>query len=348
MNTNAAISTNSSQQNSNMSKVLLNDLPYPTLKKNTEAHNISTLRKMSDAFEEKVCSRGDIYRVNVELLYVQEGFNLREIDTEHAGRIKNSYVSGVYVPPIVVKVITVDNLPRLQIIDGHHRYCALRMAMEEGCTIKGVYVTEFSGSQQLEIVNMLTSSEGKPLAPLEKADGFHRLLSMGWDKKEVARYTNTSVVTINRLLRLFRADYRITDLVRKNLITSDLAIEILLECEETNQEAYDVIIAGLQKATDSGKNKVTRKFVPSAKKVPFSKKEIHSVFSQLSEIRTTIHDKVADIQENDETVTVEMPVTIVTLLNDVLQKFANDESTASNDDENEPHETESNAEAIQA
>ncbi|EML9904606.1 hypothetical protein RG393_004192 [Morganella morganii] len=46
--------------------------------------------------------------------------------------------------------------------------------------------------------------------------------------------------------------------------------------------------------------------------------------------------------------TVEMPVTIVTLLNDVLQKFANDESAASNDDENEPSKTESNTEAIQA
>lgn len=129
-----------------------------------------------------MCSRGDIYRVNVELLYVQEGFNLREIDTEHAGRIKNSYVSGVYVPPIVVKVITVDNLPRLQIIDGHHRYCALRMAMEEGCTIKGVYVTEFSGSQQLEIVNMLTSSEGKPLAPLEKL--MVSIVYLVWDGKK--------------------------------------------------------------------------------------------------------------------------------------------------------------------
>ncbi|WP_338885819.1 hypothetical protein [Xenorhabdus sp. TH1] len=282
----------------------------------------NTLKKFAAAHKERVSSSSSIFNVPPEFLYVVDGFNLREIDEEHAKNFKKSYEAGVYVPPLIVKVVTVDDKPRLKVIDGHHRYLAVQMAKEAGVKIEAVSVTEFTGSKQDEIINMITSAEGKPLTPLEKAAGFYRLTNWGWSKKLISERTGNSIVTIERLLRLYRVDDdRITTLVKENLITADLAIEIIVECEGNGKDPYDVMNQGLQNAKASGKNKITRKSVPSQKTVPFTKKELVSYFSSLSTIKDEVTSAINKSGERDTTVNLTVPTDVLSLLSDTLAKW---------------------------
>ncbi|PAU99248.1 hypothetical protein CBG25_20255 [Arsenophonus sp. ENCA] len=288
----------------------------------TDETTIIPLKKYASSHKESVSNASSIFNVPPDSLYIEEGFNLRDIDEEHARNFLKSYQSGVYVPPLSVKVILVDGEQRLKIIDGHHRYLALQMAKAAGVDIGFVPVSEFIGSVQDEVINMITSAEGKPLTPLEKAEGFYRLMNWGWNKKQISKKTGNTLVTIERLLRLYRCgDANITQLVKSNLITADLAIEIIVECEGNGKNAYDVMMKGLQKAQATGKSKITRRSVPSKNKVPFTKKELVSCFSSLSAIQNEVENALNSVDEKEEKVSLIVPKEVLTLLNDVLTKW---------------------------
>lgn len=44
------------------------------------------------------------YLVPIAELYVEEGYNVREIDQEHVIEFRDAFIAGEYIPPLAVQV----------------------------------------------------------------------------------------------------------------------------------------------------------------------------------------------------------------------------------------------------
>ncbi|EMB0752892.1 MULTISPECIES: hypothetical protein [Enterobacterales] len=63
-------------------------------------------------------------------------------DESKIASLKHSYTHGEKVSPLLVSVVIVDGLPKLAVMDGFQRYCALMEIVAEGGQIEGVDVKE--------------------------------------------------------------------------------------------------------------------------------------------------------------------------------------------------------------
>ena len=117
------------------------------------------------------------YVVPVSELYVEPGFNVREIDQEHVGEFRDAFIAGEYILPLTVQVTEQG----IKIIDGHHRYYGAPAATEAGYPIERVECKDFVGSDADRIAFMVTSSQGKPLTSIERGKAYQRLVNQGWE-----------------------------------------------------------------------------------------------------------------------------------------------------------------------
>lgn len=115
--------------------------------------------------------RNNIYIAPLDWFAIEEGFNLRPIDPDHAEGFAKSYEQGLYVPPVVAELKIIDGNPRLVIREGHHRLTGARIADGRGANLPGLMVNEFKGNQSDAVVMMIKTSEGKELLPLERGEG---------------------------------------------------------------------------------------------------------------------------------------------------------------------------------
>lgn len=132
----------------------------------------------------------------LDKIYVEEGFNIRDLDEEHVASISESYAAGRKVPAIVVKVTEKG----LKVIDGHHRYLAAVQAK-----LEDVNVDEFVGDALAETSFMITSSQGRNLTPLQRANAYQRMIKDGATKVDIHKQTGRSRTDIDRHLLLLEA-----------------------------------------------------------------------------------------------------------------------------------------------
>ncbi|MEN4520292.1 glycoside hydrolase family protein [Pantoea agglomerans] len=135
-------------------------------------------------------------------LYVEPGYNVREIDQEHVAEFCDAFIAGEFVPPLAVQVTEQG----IKIIDGHHRYYGAKMASEVGHEIPRLECKDFSGSEADRIAFMVTSSQGKALSPLERAAAYQRLLNQGWTPAEIAKKVTSAFSKSTLLKRLNSGD----------------------------------------------------------------------------------------------------------------------------------------------
>ncbi|EYU16578.1 MULTISPECIES: hypothetical protein [Photorhabdus] len=272
----------------------------------------ATLRGLSDfvakerkagntvMFEDNDVGRNNVYAVSPSWLYVEEGFNLRPINLERAEMFKNAYLERPQsIPPIRVKVVVVEGVTRLKIIDGHHRFVGLISAIAEGAVFNKIIIEEFEGGKDEEIYNMIESANSLQLKMVERAEGFLRLTGWGHTMESIAKRLAISVVTIRRSLVLAKAENNIKQLVRNGKVAGDVAIDILIDCQGTDRNPYTVLIASLEKAEAAGKNKVTAKFVASRKKTTLKPKVVRKTFDSLLPTLNQLRDQLPPIPEGE-------------------------------------------------
>jgi ParB-like chromosome segregation protein Spo0J len=251
-------------------------------------------------------SKKDMYGIDPRLLEVEEGLNLRFVlDREHIDGFKATIRAGGTIPPIEVRA-TAEK--RIFVVDGHHRRAAIVELIEEGLDIKAVDCISHRGSDADRVVTMLTSSQGRPLTPLEQAIGYLRLERMGWTKEQIAERVARTVVRVEQLLDLACADAAIHTLIRTGKVSGDLALEMV---RKHGDKAIEVLKASVETAEASGKTKVTRaKVVGRA----VSKKVVKSVFARLSStaamIPTETLKSVAEAKALPEAERAKMTVTV--------------------------------------
>lgn len=198
-----------------------------------------------------------VFFVPLAELYVEDGYNIRDVDQAHVEEFRDAYLAGEYVPPLTVEVTQNG----IKVIDGHHRFAGARMAAETGLELR-LEVNDITGTSEADkIALMVTSSQGKPLEPLERAKAYARLKQQGWTNDEIAKKVKRSPSDVANMLALAECPDDIKAMVSAGQMSYVMAIEMT---KEHGDAAPAVAAEALEKAKAAGKDKVTKKFTAPA------------------------------------------------------------------------------------
>ena len=184
-------------------------------------------------------------------MYVEPGYNVREIDQEHVAEFRDAFIAGEFVPPLAVQVTEQG----VKIIDGHHRYYGAKMASEAGHEIARLECKDFAGSEADRIAYMVTSSQGKALSPLERAAAYQRLLNQGWTPAEIAKKVKRSTADVDQHLQLLECGDGLIAMVKSGEVAPTTAVAL---SREHGPKAEAVAQVQMEKAKAAGKTKLTR------------------------------------------------------------------------------------------
>jgi ParB family transcriptional regulator, chromosome partitioning protein len=184
------------------------------------------------------------FNVPRDLLHIEDGFNVRDIDPEHVASIRAAYEAGDYVPALLVKDIGEG---RFKIIDGHHRYHA-----GEGL-VERYECKDFVGSEADQVATMITSSQGRNLSSTERAKAYLRLHNLGFTHDEIAKKCKRSRADIDNHMTLATSDHTIFSHVESGSISMSEANQIV---RKKGDKAVEIIDTAVTKAKESGERKV--------------------------------------------------------------------------------------------
>lgn len=192
------------------------------------------------------------FKLNPRLIEIEPGFNARPLNREHIEAMKSSFQAGATFPPVMVRVLD----GRIILVDGHHRVAMYSELMDDGLDIQGVDAIQFRGNDADRVAYMLTSAEGLPLTPLEKAKQFRRLIGFGWDVAQVAAKVGRTTGYVSELLLLSEANSDVQRAVTDNEVAAHLAVKMV---RQHGERAGAVIAKHLAEAKAAGRTKVTAK-----------------------------------------------------------------------------------------
>lgn len=191
------------------------------------------------------------FMVPFDKLYVEEGYNIRDIDQEHVEEFAESFAAGEYLPAMTVEVTARG----VKILDGHHRYHGAKLAIERGHEVLRIECKDFVGSEADKIAFMVTSSQGKQLSPVERANAYLRLKNQGWTNEEIAKKVKRSVSDVQQHLSLSGCAPEILDKINKRQMSYATGIELQRTHGANAGVASD---EAMEKALKEGKSKVTK------------------------------------------------------------------------------------------
>ena len=190
------------------------------------------------------------YLLGVDELYVETGYNIREIDQTHVEEFRDAFIAGEHVPPLAVQVTEQG----IKVIDGHHRYYGARLAKEAGYEIR-LECKDFIGNEADRIAFMVTSSQGRALEPLERAAAYQRMINQGWEPAEIAKKVKRSLADVDHHLALLTVGDGLMAMVKTGEVAATTAVAMV---REHGVQASKVAQQQLEKAKASGKKKLTR------------------------------------------------------------------------------------------
>lgn len=191
------------------------------------------------------------FLVPLSEIYIEPGYNVREINQEHVIEFRDAFIAGEFVPPLAVEVTEKG----VKIIDGHHRYLGARAACDSGYEIARLECKDFTGNEADKIAFMITSSQGMPLSPIERGAAYMRLSNQGWSNGEIAAKVKRSESDIVQHIQLIECSPYVQKLVREGRLNYALAIELHRKYGvRTDSEVSKL----MEKAEGTGKKKITR------------------------------------------------------------------------------------------
>lgn len=197
------------------------------------------------------------FRVDPKIIEIQDGFNARPIDQEHVAAMKMSMLAGSILPPLFVRV---EN-DRIIMVDGHHQLTAIIQLLDKEHEIKRVDVVQFRGNDADRISHMLTSSQGKPLTPLQMGLQYRKLAGFGWDEGEIAKKVGKSRQHVHDMVTLAESNSDVQGMVARGEVAAHVAITAL---RKHGSAAGKVLAGHLDTAKAAGKSKVTNKTIRKA------------------------------------------------------------------------------------
>ncbi|MFS1428707.1 ParB/RepB/Spo0J family partition protein [Vibrio splendidus] len=259
----------------------------------------------------------DVKRVNgfsttPEMLWIEEGYNVRNICSKHVDGFVQSYLNDKFVPPIEVTPVIVNGQHRLKVVEGHHRTLGLWEAVKQGKEIASLTVMEVTGNEVQHLARMITSAQGRPLNAVEMASAYQRFVIMGLSQAEIAEELSVTTAQVSNYLLLVKAPRELQDMIKTgeakvtnvcNNIRShggDIALVMAKEDQTAKEQKKEAKAKGLKVTGNS-----------ATKKVKLSKKNVVSMTTMVSELANQV--TVEDL-EGDKEVTLKMDASMAKLL----------------------------------
>lgn len=191
------------------------------------------------------------YIVPLSEIYIEPGYNIREIDQEHVNEFRDAFIAGEYVPALAVQ--STDK--GVKIVDGHHRYLGALAATEAGTEVVRLECKDFVGSESDRVAFMVTSSQGKPLTAPQRAEAYQRMLNLGSTVAEIAKKVKRSPDDVKSHLQLLSCGDGLLEMVKSGEVAHTTAVAL---SKEHGAHAPAIAQEKLEKAKASGKKKLTR------------------------------------------------------------------------------------------
>lgn len=167
------------------------------------------------------------------------------------------------------------------------------MAVAAGVKLPGLMVSEFKGNSADAVAMMIKTSEGKPLLPLQRAEGYKRLAGQNWSNSQIAELLGCSAQNVDRLLLLANAEENIKQLVREEKVSATVTIDVLMELRGTDQDPYERLVAMVEQAHAAGRSRATGKEAAQALgKFKVTPKEAKAAFGALSSLAGPLRERM--------------------------------------------------------
>lgn len=210
----------------------------------------------------------DLWMVPYDQLHYDPADNIRAVDTEWVAHLaalmrENGYDKG---SPLHCYARKVDGKDLLYVYKGQHRYLAAGHVIATGKDLGKipVVVRDAKTVNRAEmLIDGYQSNNGKPSSPLDLAAAVAKLRDLhGMALAAICRRLNVTDQTIRDVGLLERAPAELHQLIRSGQCTGTLAIEQIRL--HGGDKALERIVAGISKATEAGKTKVTKKYLEAA------------------------------------------------------------------------------------
>ena len=181
--------------------------------------------------------------VSPQNLFVRLGFNVRK-DYGNLEELMTSIIeSGLQVPLKARPIIDADD--KWEIVDGHRRIEAIKLAISKGHEIPYVDVLTFKGNEEDQVISMLITGTGqKPLSEIEQADAVQRLINFGYRVDDIGRKMGRSLPHIYYLLKLAGLPMKIKDRIQEGYISGLTTMAITEKYPENEwEERVEAIIS---------------------------------------------------------------------------------------------------------
>lgn len=195
---------------------------------------VATSLMQLSKLDKELARRRDLIMVSTDIIVIEQGFNVRGVAMsedeywaqekvqEHIKSLALAYERGDQVPPLVVQFRQEDQ--KAVIRDGHHRYKAILMAIENGAEINFTPVIEFKGDEQKQQLLMLKSSNSLSLSAVERAEIYQRLYAWGNEPDEIANKVGMSVAHVYQYLKIYNLPMEKKKLIQLGKLSVNAAL----------------------------------------------------------------------------------------------------------------------------
>lgn len=267
-----------------------------------------SLKQLAEGKAEGV-QKATYFKISPDVIEFEDGFNLREEGAELDEHLERMYVAmkaGAYFPPIDVSVIDGRIIAR----DGHCRTRTAKRLKKEGVDIM-LEARQFRGNEAECVFHMISSSQGKPLTPLESGRGYLRLIRYGLEVPAICARTGVSRTTVENGLILAEAPVAIQQMIVKGEVSAHVAIDVI---RKHGSKATEVLRETLDKAKAGGNSKVTKKHVAGPRVPPRVVKSFVAAAASLHQhVRHDIRESLLKATEDEIAGMGEIPVPAATL-----------------------------------
>ena len=209
--------------------------------------------------------------VSPQNLFVRLGFNVRK-DYGNLEELMTSIIeSGLQVPLKARPIIDADD--KWEIVDGHRRIEAIKLAISKGHEIPYVDVLTFKGNEDQVISMLITGTGQKPLSEIEQADAVQRLINFGYRVDDIGRKMGRSLPHIYYLLKLAGLPMKIKDRIQEGYISglTTMAITEKYPEDEWEERVEAIISKANENAPEGAIVKATAKHNEDRKLKPIEK-----------------------------------------------------------------------------
>ena len=246
----------------------------------SEKINFSSPRQLVDA-KVKGISRVNGYRADLDLIFEEPGFNIRQYDDadviEQIERYAQIYLQADAAYEASPKTapnpgevlgefkVRVEPDGKLFLTDAHLRNRGARLAIQRGAkNLTWVPIKHDTSKCRAEsYAQIQTSQDGLKLKPLEVAMNYARMIyEEKWTHEQVAKAVGHSEMHVRQNLELLSLPEELKDLIKKNRIAPNVARELVKQYGD--DQAVRIAIMGDDLTQESGK-KITPKVLDAAK-----------------------------------------------------------------------------------